>query len=86
MSYTLEFSRRAEKEVLALPHPLFLKIQEAFDRLVDSPRSRGARKLQGRTNDWRRRVGRYRILYSIDDSRHSILVHRVTDRKDVYRL
>lgn len=84
--YTVELSRRAEKEVLALPNIMFAKVRDALDRLVETPRPVGVRKLKGRTNDWRIRVGRYRILYAIDDNRHAIAVHRVTDRKDVYRL
>jgi len=45
----------------------------------------GVRKLRGRERDWRIRVGRFRVLYSIDDASRKIVVHRVTDRKDVYR-
>jgi mRNA interferase RelE/StbE len=34
---------------------------------------------------YRVRVGRYRVLYSIEDRRLIIIVLRVGDRKDVYR-
>ena len=86
MNYTISLSRRAEKEVLDLPPRTFSRIQEAIDRLGETPRPVGVRKLQGRDTDWRIRVGQFRILFSIDDSRHHIIIHRVTNRKDVYRL
>ena len=85
MSYRVELSRRAEKEVLKLDDAMFARVKSAIDGLSETPRPSGVRKLQGRENDWRIRVGQLRILFSIDDVSKLILVHRVTDRKDVYR-
>ena len=86
MSYRVELSRRAEKEVLRLDDAMFARVKSAIDGLSELPRPSGVRKLQGREDDWRIRVGPFRILFSIDDASKLILVHRVTDRKDVYRL
>lgn len=85
MSYRVELSRRAEKEVLKLDGAMFARVKTVIDELSETPRPSGVRKLQGRENDWRIRVGRFRVLYSVDDADRRIIIHRVTDRKDVYR-
>ena len=85
MSYQIQLTRRAEKEVLDLDQATFARVKAAIDALVENPRPAGVRKLQGRENEWRIRVGRFRVLYSIEEVSHRVVVHRVTDRKDVYR-
>ena len=64
---------------------MFEKISEAIDKLASNPRPAGVRKLKGRKNEWRVKVGRYRILYAIYDSDKYILIYRITQRKEVYR-
>lgn len=85
MKYVIELSRRAEKEFLRLDTVSMARVRAAIDGLQNVPRPIGVRKLEGRQNDWRIRVGRFRVLYRIDDANKRILIHRVTDRKDVYR-
>ena len=53
--------------------------------LATDPRPPGCRKLTGLDDVFRVRVGRYRVLYSIEDRRLVIIVLKVGDRKDVYR-
>jgi mRNA interferase RelE/StbE len=85
VSYEIEFTRRAEKEILKLDAAMFEQIRAVIDSLGDNPRPLGVRKLRGRESEWRIRVGRFRVLYTIHDATRRILVYRVTDRKDVYR-
>ena len=85
MSYEIKLTRRAEKEILKLDTAIFERIKAAIDGLGENPRPLGVRKLRGRENEWRIRVGRLRVLYTIHDATRRILVYRVTDRKDVYR-
>ena len=85
MSYEIELSRRAEKEILKLNAAMFGRIRAAIDGLSENPRPLGVRRLRGREGEWRMRVGRFRVLYTIEHATRRILVHRVTDRKDVYR-
>ena len=85
MSYEIELTRRAEKEILKLDTAIFEQIRAAIDGLGENPRPPGVRKLRGRESEWRIRVGRFRVLYTIHDATRRILVYRVTDRKDVYR-
>ncbi|MGH3077641.1 MAG: type II toxin-antitoxin system RelE family toxin [Gaiellaceae bacterium] len=41
-------------------------------------------KLAGR-DDYRVRVGDYRVVYAVDDDEQVVLVARVTRRREVYR-
>ena len=84
-NYDIELTAKAEKEVLVLDDKTFENVSGAIDKLVSNPRPAGVRKLKGRKNEWRVRVGRYRILYAIDDSKKHILIYCVTHRKEIYR-
>ena len=53
--------------------------------LAEEPRPTGCEKLAGENDQYRVRVGRYRIVYSIADDELVVLVVRVAHRKDVYR-
>lgn len=48
------------------------------------PRPAGAKKLVG-NQDWRIRIGQYRIVYGIDDAEQVVTVFIVAKRCDVYR-
>jgi mRNA interferase RelE/StbE len=85
VSYEIELTRRGEKEILKLDTAIFEQVRAAIDGLGENPRPLGVRKLRGRESEWRIRVGRFRVIYTIEDSTRRILIHRVTDRKDAYR-
>lgn len=63
---------------------MFQEMIPRIQRLADNPRPPGCRKIVGSENDWRIRVGDYRIVYEIDDSGHKVIVFHVKHRKDVY--
>lgn len=54
--------------------------------LSEDPRPRVARKMRGTGNleDWRVRVGDYRIVYRVDDEAEEILVLDIGHRQSVY--
>lgn len=60
------------------------RVGEAIDGLAAEPRPRGAVKLAGR-DDFRIRVGDYRIVYAVDDKKRLVLVARIAHRREVYR-
>lgn len=82
--YELLFERRAERDYGRLSGELLRRVSVAIDSLATEPRPKGAAKLAGR-GDYRVRVGHWRIVYEIDDSRRRIVVIRVAHRSDVYR-
>lgn len=60
------------------------RVRDAIDGLGPEPRPRGAVKLAGR-DDFRIRVGDYRIVYAVDDADRVVLVARIAHRREVYR-
>ena len=60
------------------------RITAVIDGLVHDPRPPGAVKLAGR-DDYRIRVGDYRIVYAVDDGELLVIVARIAHRRDVYR-
>ena len=61
------------------------RIVRRISGLGDDPRPPGCQKLAGGENRYRVRQGRYRIVYSIEDSELIVEVVRVGHRKEVYR-
>ncbi len=82
--YTVLIKRLAEKEMDRLPARTFDRVAQGILKLERDPRPKGSRKLRG-VQDYRLRVGEYRILYSIDDDQRVVEVVAVGHRRDVYR-
>jgi mRNA interferase RelE/StbE len=77
--------RSAEKDLRRLLNPIHDRIVRAINVLSKNPRPPGCRKLTGSKNDWRIRVGDYRVIYEIAHSERIIRINRVRHRKEVYR-
>lgn len=60
------------------------RVAAAIEALAAEPRPHGAARLAGR-DDYRIRVGDYRIVYAIDDEARLVLVARSAHRREVYR-
>lgn len=63
--YQLKFRKKAEKDLEKLPKHIIKRIDKVILALSNNPRPCGCRKLEGRQDEWRIRVGDYRIVYSI---------------------
>jgi mRNA interferase RelE/StbE len=85
VSYTIEFSRRAERDFKDLPKSVQLKLVPKIDSLANEPRPRGVKKLEGEEELYRIRVGDYRVIYQVQDKALIVLVIKIADRKEVYR-
>ena len=83
--YRVFLERAAEKDLRRLSPDIHDRIIRAIQGLVRNPRPPGCRKLTGTENDWRIRVGDYRVVYDIDDTTRVIRVNRVRHRREVYR-
>ena len=85
MNHRLVITPTAIKERKRIDVENRQRIDAALTRLVETARPPGARKLTGGRNDWRIRVGHYRILYEIDDEGRIITVWRIAHRREAYR-
>lgn len=83
--YAVTFSRPARKELEKLPPQLVERIFPKIESLAVEPRPTGCKKLKGGQNLWRIRVGDYRVVYSLDDSRATVDIVAVRHRSEVYR-
>jgi mRNA interferase RelE/StbE len=83
VSYEVHTIRSAEKELDRLPTAVHARLSKRILALEDNPRPRGIKKLSGR-EEYRLRVGDYRILYIIDDKKHIITIFAVGHRREVY--
>ena len=83
--YSIVFSSKAKKELLAFPNRVILSLESKIDGLAHNPRPAGCKKLQGSVNEYRIRAGNYRIIYTIADVVRVVTIIKVADRKDAYR-
>ncbi len=83
--YEILLERAAERDLKRLSAGMFQRIIDHIKALADAPRPAGCHKIVGSKNDWRIRVGDYRIIYEIDEKEKAVRVMRVRHRREVYR-
>ena len=83
--YEVLVERTVERDLKSLPSTVFDHIIARIKALAEVPRPSGCHKLAGSRNDWRIRIGDYRVLYEIDDSRKRVRIFRIRHRREVYR-
>ncbi|WP_103333910.1 type II toxin-antitoxin system RelE family toxin [Pseudotabrizicola formosa] len=84
-AYRVELSPRALKDLRRMTdRRLHDRLTEAIATLADNPRPAGCLKLVGAVDQWRVRVGDWRIVYRIEDGRLVVLVVTVAPRGGVY--
>ena len=84
MSYHVDFTAAAAREVKRLPHPARARVLDAITALADEPRPHGSRKLVGEQSAWRIRIGDYRVIYDVFDDELVVTVVRAAHRREVY--
>jgi mRNA interferase RelE/StbE len=82
--YSVELKPSARKELDCLSSKLNERIFPSLENLASNPRPAGCKKLKGGDNEWRIRVGDYRIVYTIDDAEFLVEVTRIRHRSEVY--
>jgi mRNA interferase RelE/StbE len=83
--YTVRWSPKALKELADLENRLSQRIQNAVATLAENPRPIKCIKLSGCENEWRIRIGDYRVVYEIHDDQIIVLVVGVGHRREIYR-
>lgn len=84
MKYEIKILRSAEKDIDKLPTVIRSHISKRIISLEDNPRPRGAKKLSAR-DEYRLRIGDYRILYTVSDRDAVVIIIAVGHRREVYR-
>jgi mRNA interferase RelE/StbE len=83
-SYRIALTASAEKELHWLPAKVVARIMPRLEQLRSAPRPPDCKKLKGGDNEWRIRVGVYRIVYVIDDTARTLDITRIAHRREVY--
>ena len=82
--YNVQITPAARKQLDKLERRIQLRLQPKIDELAIEPRPHGVKKLAGKEDLYRVRVGDFRILYTIEDDRLIVLVVKIADRKQAY--
>jgi mRNA interferase RelE/StbE len=82
--YVVEIKLSARKELDALPDRVLSRVIRKMDSLGQQPRPSGCKKLKGYKDQWRLRVGDWRVVYIIDDATKLVSVTRIAHRRDIY--
>lgn len=85
MPYHIEFTPAAARALRKLPSDVQRRIAKAIDALSADPRHPGVKPLAGGRDEYRARVGDYRVLYEIRDAVLVVVVVYVGHRREVYR-
>jgi len=82
--YKIYFRASVADDFKSIPKKDAGRIVQRIENLAVNPRPAGCEKLTGQER-YRIRQGRYRVLYSIQDTDLTVWVVKVAHRKDVYR-
>lgn len=85
VDYAVEIKPSARKELEALPDNMLTRVVQRLQSLQRNPKPAGVKKLKGYKDQWRIRVGDWRVLYIIDDAARLVSITRVAHRREVYR-
>lgn len=80
--HVLIFDKQAENDLTGLPKELSQRIFTKLISTKENPHHFFVR-LKGR-NDYKLRIGDYRILAEIDDNKKEIFVSKIGHRKNIY--
>lgn len=84
MKYEVVIPRTVQKQLDRLPRQTKQRIINRVAALQDDPRPPGCLKLKGYSDQYRIRVGTYRVRYQIIDEKLVIVLVRVAHRKEAY--
>lgn len=80
----LFIGKKASKELSKIDDPLASKIYKEIVKLKDNPYPVNYKKIIGKEN-YRIRIGVYRVIYSINKKSKEIYILKICHRRDVYR-
>ena len=84
--YDVNYTSSAKKDLMKLPSDVQERIRYAIEDLQENPRHRGVEKLttSSKSQEYRIRVGDYRVKFLIHDDILMIFVIKIAHRKNVY--
>ena len=86
--YEIIITNQAIKQIKSLPAKIKDRIREILDVLQEYPipiKRYDVKKIKGERYTYRIRVGKYRVIYEIDERSKEIRILGVSHRKKAYR-
>ena len=85
MPYAVVVTTAARRQLRSLPRNVQERVASAIESLPVTPRPEGCQKLTGREQQYRLRVGAYRLIYSVSDNDEVVTLLTIAHRREVYR-
>ena len=85
MRREVEWRRRALTDLAALEPQIRRRVEDAIERMAADGRRDSLRKLHGRNDEWRLRVGDWRVILTFDHPNNAITIWQVLHRREAYR-
>jgi mRNA interferase RelE/StbE len=83
--YNIIIKKSALKELRDIPKVFRLDIINKIDELALNPRPAGVKKLENERDNYRIRIGDFRVVYQIQDKKLIVEVVKVAHRREVYK-
>jgi mRNA interferase RelE/StbE len=85
MRYSIIIPKPVQKQLKQISPEIYQRIIPKILLLADEPRPSEVKKLKGFENEYRIRVGDYRVRYEIDDQQLTIIILSCRHRKEAYK-
>ena len=85
MTYEIIITKSIQKKLDNLPNNIQERVYDKISQLAEEPRPDGVVKLKGYDNEYRIRIGDYRLVYEIQDEQLIVLLVQCKHRRDVYK-
>ncbi len=87
MDYKLLVHKKVEKKLSSFPKEVQNKIQQAFKKILENPFYNPAHiiKLTGKKDEYRYKIGNYRIVYHAELNNPEISILFIATRENSYK-
>lgn len=85
MTYSVITARSADRDLRRLEGKILRQVFAKMLSLGENPRPQDTKLLHGPNKIYRVASGEYRILYTIDDDKQSVVILHVKNRREAYR-
>lgn len=75
--YKITIKPSAERDLRGIDRPIISRIAKAIDNLANNPRGTNTQKIRGSGEDYRLRIGDYRVLYKIYEKEKVVAVFAI---------
>jgi len=82
MTWDCEFTEQAREDFRSLPKAIQKRVSRVVTQMASDPFQGDVKALKG--EEWhgvfRRRIGDYRLLFTVERSRQTVVVHQISPR------